>query len=98
MFHRFHIKPPAAKRMLGSGICIIISDDWCSCMKEQQQLSPGQTSTIIETDDDVEWAPVAQWNDGPVFRAYVQYSNESGSRSEKMELDRVSHSRNKNDL
>jgi len=79
------IPQPSAKRLKHVKLTIELSDGWVAYKPRVYDLT-NQTSFEFEVDDDFDYLRETSVIDGPNFDVYVEFSNDSGSRKEKIHL------------
>jgi hypothetical protein len=86
MKYQVTIPKPSAKRLKNAKLVIESSDGWVAYKLKIYDLAPNQTSFEFEMPDDVDYQYDTDWIDGSTFNIYVEFSNDIGSRQEKVNL------------
>jgi hypothetical protein len=86
MKYQVTIPKPSAKRLKNAKLVIESSDGWVAYKPEIYDLIPNQTSFEFEVADDLDYQYDTSVIDGPTFNVYVEFSNDVGSRQEKINL------------
>lgn len=80
------IPEPKAKRLVKRKLIILCYSGWENDKPQVVDLSSDVKEFNFEMNDDRHWAGNTSVMDGPVFRVELEYSNESGSRTERLQL------------
>lgn len=79
-------KPKASRMDKEKKIVIEKSNGWTCCGRTSHTIPANQQGFEFEIPDDYEYVFNRTMCDGPTFNVWVEYSNESGTRKEKVFL------------